>query len=116
MFSSPAFWMILIPCLTLLFFLPTIIALIRGSEDLPAVMWLNALGLVIPVFGWIAAMGFACFSMSTRPSKPPRRVRHPVNPVPRTYDPGPFRGTPFESVARSGLWAEQLSSKTGAEK
>ena len=106
MFSSPTFWMTLIPCLVVLFFLPTIVALLRSSEDLPLVMWLNALGLVVPVFGWIAAMAFACFSMSTRPQKPPRQAYRPAVPAPRTYDPGRFRGTPFESVARAGFWAD----------
>lgn len=114
MWSSPTFWTFLIIGLVVLFFLPTIIALIRSSEEMPLVLWLNALGITIPVFGWIAAMAVACFSSSRRPAKTPGPAYRPSVPAPRTYDPGRALGTPFEGVARAGFWAdhsETTSSK-----
>lgn len=111
MYSSPVFWILLFLGIALVFVLPTIIAIIRRSEDLPLVIGLNALGLVLPVFGWLAAVGFAFFSLSKRPSRAIREARTPVSQVPVIYDPGRFRGTPFEAAARRGLWAEYSPSK-----
>lgn len=109
MYSSPIVWVLLILAAALLFFLPTIIAVIRDSEDKGLVVMLNIFGVTLPVFGWIAAMGFAIFSLSRRPPRHMRRTHYPAVPPPRDYDPGPFRGTPFEAAARRGLWAEHES-------
>lgn len=106
MLSSPALWAS-ITAGALVFFLPTIIGIIRGVEKLWVVLVLNLLGIPTFLAGWVGAMIVAC--MWPGRSKPIRvRQPHHARPVPRMdYDPGPFRGTPFEAAARRGLWAEQ---------
>lgn len=104
------FWGIFFLVAAFLFILPTLIGLIRGVDNMLLVIFLNVLGLATLGVGWIAAMVVAC---SWERSLPPRRVRRAdasVRQPPKTYDPGRFRGTPFEAAARAGLWAEYSDS------
>lgn len=75
MFSSQALWALYFSGLALLFFLPTITAIIKGTRGIPTVIGLNVLGVVLPVPCWIAAMGFAVCGPSKRLSRQPSRVR-----------------------------------------
>lgn len=94
MLSSPTFWMVLILCLVALFFLPTIIALIRAIEDLSRVIWLKALALVSHLR--LGRRDGLCLLQHERAApKPPRQPRYPSVPVPRAYDPGSLGARPL---------------------
>lgn len=108
MFSA-RFWEVYLLVFAFVFILPTLIGVIRGVNGLGTVILLNILALVSFGVGWIAAMGFACF-WEGRGRRAPR-VRAPGIPEPsHDYDPGPLRGTPFESLARSEHWAQRMGA------
>ncbi|MDL4774268.1 superinfection immunity protein [Actinomadura xylanilytica] len=56
--SSPYFWLFLIGVLILTAVLPTLIAMIRGVEDIMLIVLFNVLGCAI-VFGWPVALVMA---------------------------------------------------------
>lgn len=112
MYSSPAFWALCF--LSLVFVLPTIIGLIRRVDNIGILIMLNLLGIPTLLAGWVVAMLMACF-WSRRPKPLNIRQFSPAPQPPRMdYDPGPMRGTPFESVARAGFWADQPERRAGA--
>lgn len=77
--SSAAFWMFLILLLVVLYLLPTLIALIRGTDNLALIFLINLIGTPA-LIGWPAAMILA-FG--------PRRL--PPQP---TWQPPPYAATP----------------------
>ena len=107
MYSSPVFWILLFLGIALVFVLPTIIGLIRHVDNIGLLIGLNLLGIPTFLAGWVAAMLMACM-WPRRPKPQPAYQPYSAFRSPRMdYDPGPMRGTPFESLARSGFWAEQ---------
>lgn len=76
MFSS-TFWALYLAGVALILALPTIIALVKRTKDLPLILGLNALGLILPVPCWIAAMGFAVLGRGKRPPHRPVRAVAP---------------------------------------
>lgn len=77
--SSAAFWMFLILLLAVLYLLPTLIALTRGTDNLALIFLINLIGTPA-LIGWPAAMILA-FG--------PRRL--PPQP---TWQPPPYATTP----------------------
>jgi Superinfection immunity protein len=82
--QSPVFWVGLIAGLALLYFLPTIIAMIRRVESPGWVIFLNVLPTGV---GWLAAMVVAFMMPRREPSPayvpyqgPPPGYPHPVYP------------------------------------
>lgn len=113
MFSA-RFWEVYLLVFAFVFILPTLIGVIRGVNGLGTVILLNILALVSFGVGWIAAMGFACFWEGRARREP--RIRIPEVPKPRhNYDPGPLRGTPFESLAKSEHWAQRMSTTSNKQ-
>lgn len=88
MFSSQTLWTIYLSGIAVLFAIPTITALIKGTKGLPLVIGLNVIGALIPVPCWIAAMGFAVCGASRRP---PRRPVEPAEPARMILAPSPPR-------------------------
>lgn len=65
MIRSWLFWVLVIGASALMWFLPALIAVIRGVGGLGLVVLVNALCLIIPLPGWFAAM-YAAFAMPGR--------------------------------------------------
>ncbi|MCL2581468.1 MAG: hypothetical protein FWE35_03325 [Streptosporangiales bacterium] len=78
MFSSQGLWALYFAGLAILFFLPTLTALVKRTKGLPTVIGLNVLGVILPVPCWIAAMGFAVCGVSRRSSRRPPAPEEPA--------------------------------------
>lgn len=115
MLSSSQIWAIAIASV-LIFLLPTIIAIIRGVEKLWLVIVFNLLGIPTLLAGWVAAMMGAWMLPRRGRAAPLRQPRHVRSASRVDHDPGPLRGTPFESLARSGFWAEHQASSSSSRR
>lgn len=71
--NSSAFWTVLLMALSVLYLLPTMIAVIRGTEALALVILVNLIGAPIGI-GWLAAMILA-FGPRRLPPAPPASYR-----------------------------------------
>lgn len=100
------FWEIFIPVAAFVFILPTLVGVIRGADNITAVILFNVFALVSFGVGWIAALGFACIGKRAPTRGGPRKMRSvrearpPRRQVPDPdYNLDALRGTPFESLA-----------------
>ena len=84
--SSAAFWMFLILLLAVFYLLPTLIALIRGTDNLALIFLINLIGTPA-LIGWPAAMILA-FGPRRLPPQPAwqQLPRAAVPPEPRWPD------------------------------
>jgi membrane protein insertase Oxa1/YidC/SpoIIIJ len=73
--NSAAFWMLIVMVLTVLFFLPTLIGLIRGVDGLAVVFLVNLIGAPV-LIGWPAALILA-FGPRRPGTATARRCREP---------------------------------------
>lgn len=110
MLSNPAFWALYSLAFVLILALPVIIGLIRRVDHIGLVIAFSLLGIPTALAGWVVAMLFACLWSSRLKPRPVPETDPALRPSSGEYDPGPMRGTPFESLARSGFWAEHQSN------
>jgi hypothetical protein len=78
--GSAAFWILLIVTLCLLYLLPTLIAVVRGTDRLALVFVVNVIGGTAGI-GWLAAMILAC-GPRRLPPVPPMTWPPPSPPAP----------------------------------
>ena len=71
--DNPAFWVLLVAVLVVVYLLPTIIAVIRGTDRLALVFLVNLIGAPSGI-GWFAAI-FLAFGPRRLPREPARLIR-----------------------------------------
>ena len=89
--DNPAFWVLLFAVLAIVYLLPTLIALIRGTDAVALVFLVNLIGGLSGV-GWLGAMIIA-FGPRRLPAAPPvpawpqalQRPAEPWMPDPRYF-------------------------------
>ena len=90
--SSAAFWMFLILLLPVLYLLPTLIALIRGTDHFALIFLINLIGTPA-LIGWPAAMilafGPRCLPRQPTWRPPPYAATSTVPPRPTRRDARP---------------------------
>ncbi len=86
--DNPAFWFLLVAVLVVVYLLPTIIAVIRGTDRLALVFLVNLIGAPSGV-GWLAAIILA-FGPRRLPPEPAR----PMRPEPMQWPAGPWDAFP----------------------
>lgn len=82
--DSPVFWLFLVMVLVVVYLLPTIIAVIRGTDRLALVFLVNLIGAPSGV-GWFAAVILAFGPRRLLPAPPPS---WPAGPEPMQWPPG----------------------------
>ena len=82
--ANPVFWLLLVVVLVVVYLLPTLIAVIRGTDRLALVFLVNLIGAPSGV-GWFAAMILA-FGPRRLPPAPPQSW--PVHPEPMQWPAG----------------------------
>jgi hypothetical protein len=88
--NSPVFWILLFMVLIVVFFLPTLIGLIRGVDRLALVFLVNLIGA--PSFiGWPAAL-----ILAFGPRRLPPEPALPPHPDTTYWPPGPWTPGPWD--------------------
>lgn len=88
--KSPVFWILLFMVLIVVFFLPTLIGLIRGVDRLALVFLVNLIGA--PSFiGWPAAL-----ILAFGPRRLPPEPAFPPQPDTMYWPPGPWTPGPWD--------------------
>ena len=93
--DSGLFWVALIVALVIVYLLPTIVAMIRGTDHLVLVFLVNLIGAPSGI-GWFAAMILAFGPRRLPPAPPPR----PVRPQPMQWPTGTWDARQREEEAR----------------
>ena len=97
--DNPAFWLLLIVVLVVVYLLPTLIAVIRGTDRLALVFLVNLIGAPGGI-GWFAAMILAFGPRRARPAPAPMM---PPRPEPFQWPPGTFDARETGSDKVQGL-------------
>ncbi len=89
--DSPVFWFVVFEVIATVFLLPTLVAVIRGTDGLGLVFLVNLIGASTGI-GWLAAMILACGPRKIPPAAPlppwpgvPERPVEPFVPDPRYF-------------------------------